>query len=280
MRANYSMGYRYGASSSTLPNPHMMSFQSGAMDTSTSLTCNPVGLPSGQPGMVGTSSHVGRTGDPGPSNVLAGPGSGLKWNPGLAQEWSEAEDALLIGGLSKFGNESPLSKYVKIAATLKNKTVRDVALRCQWLNDKRKINRRKPDDHHVKKLKDRKEKMIASQANANMATMAPYNKATYSERTQSEVPVGDFVAQLLDQNNHLIQSILSNSGNRQQSFGLAQIKNNAALLSHLRDNIVIIKHWMSQSPVMSLMPPLPALKEESAIFLQEVANMDFQYGGL
>ncbi|KAM0942201.1 putative transcription factor MYB-HB-like family [Dioscorea sansibarensis] len=277
MTSNYSMGYRYGVSS-TLANPHMMSFQSGAMNTSTSLTYNPVGLPSGQPNMVGTSSNVVRTGDPGPSNVLTGAVPGLKWNPGLAQVWSDEEDALLIGGLSKFGNESPMSKYVKIAATLSNKSVRDVALRCQWLNEKRRINRRKPEDHHVKKLKDRKEKVIASQANAHMA---PYNKATYSERTQSKVPVVDFVTQqLLDDNNHLIRLISSNSVNIQQSFGLVQIKRNAALLSRLMNNIIIIQHRMSQSALLSHMPPLPALKEGSGMFLQKVANMNSLYDGL
>lgn len=33
----------------------------------------------------------------------------------------------------RFADEPGIIRYVKIAATLRNKTVRDVALRCRWL---------------------------------------------------------------------------------------------------------------------------------------------------
>jgi hypothetical protein len=36
-------------------------------------------------------------------------------------------------GLSKFKDEPQVTKYVKIAATLPDKSVRDVAMRCKWM---------------------------------------------------------------------------------------------------------------------------------------------------
>lgn len=49
-------------------------------------------------------------------------------------EWSHSEQSILTESLAKFSNEaSSMSKYVKIAALLPEKTVRDVALRCHWL---------------------------------------------------------------------------------------------------------------------------------------------------
>lgn len=33
----------------------------------------------------------------------------------------------------RFANEPRILKYIKIAATLRDKTVRDVAMRCRWI---------------------------------------------------------------------------------------------------------------------------------------------------
>lgn len=33
----------------------------------------------------------------------------------------------------RYGHEPNIMKYIKIAARLQSKTVRDVALRCQWM---------------------------------------------------------------------------------------------------------------------------------------------------
>lgn len=36
-------------------------------------------------------------------------------------------------GICRFADEPSIMRYVKIAATLRDKTVRDVALRCRWM---------------------------------------------------------------------------------------------------------------------------------------------------
>lgn len=35
--------------------------------------------------------------------------------------------------ICRFGDEPSIMRYIKIAATLRDKTVRDVALRCRWM---------------------------------------------------------------------------------------------------------------------------------------------------
>ncbi|KAL6576442.1 hypothetical protein OROHE_000223 [Orobanche hederae] len=78
---------------------------------------------------------------------------GLKHDTGLAVEWSVDEQYKLEQGLAKYANEPiirvfPASicryanepnimRYIKIAASLQDKTVRDVALRYRWITRKR-----------------------------------------------------------------------------------------------------------------------------------------------
>lgn len=44
---------------------------------------------------------------------------------------------VLIGtpmmNIHRYGNEQGIMKYIRIAASLPSKTVRDVAMKCQWL---------------------------------------------------------------------------------------------------------------------------------------------------
>ncbi|CAL9074051.1 unnamed protein product [Musa textilis] len=47
--------------------------------------------------------------------------------------WSSEEVELLNIGLIKYANEPSIQKFTKIAALLPRKTIRDVALRCQWM---------------------------------------------------------------------------------------------------------------------------------------------------
>ncbi|KAG8382616.1 hypothetical protein BUALT_Bualt05G0096000 [Buddleja alternifolia] len=53
----------------------------------------------------------------------------------------------------KYCNEPSILRYIKIAGTLRDKTVRDVALRCRWMTRKR---RKQEDQSLGKKVKDRK----------------------------------------------------------------------------------------------------------------------------
>ncbi|KAL9254167.1 hypothetical protein AKJ16_DCAP03499 [Drosera capensis] len=69
-----------------------------------------------------------------------------------AVDWSPSEQQLLQEGLVKFADEPSIMKYIKIAATLREKTVRDVALRCKWMMGKR----RKQHEAHARKANCRK----------------------------------------------------------------------------------------------------------------------------
>ncbi|RRT59525.1 hypothetical protein BHE74_00023843, partial [Ensete ventricosum] len=56
-----------------------------------------------------------------------------------------------------YANEPNIMKYIKIAARLPDKTVRDVAMRCQLMTKKEIGKRRKLEDYHAdKKVKDSK----------------------------------------------------------------------------------------------------------------------------
>jgi hypothetical protein len=53
---------------------------------------------------------------------------------GLSLVWSPAEQSSLEEGLLKYADQkNNLVKYIKLAALLPEKTVRDVALRCVWI---------------------------------------------------------------------------------------------------------------------------------------------------
>ncbi|MBA0878557.1 hypothetical protein Goshw_017252 [Gossypium schwendimanii] len=55
-----------------------------------------------------------------------------------------------------YASDSTLVRYSKIAMRLKDKTVRDVALRCRWMTKKENGKRRKEDHISTRKSKDRR----------------------------------------------------------------------------------------------------------------------------
>jgi len=62
-------------------------------------------------------------------------------------EWEPGEQAALEAALLQFPAErfAPLERYVRVAALLPRKCVRDVALRCAWLRE-RGARKRKADE--------------------------------------------------------------------------------------------------------------------------------------
>nr|GMD61507.1 fruit SANT/MYB Binding protein1 isoform X1 [Ipomoea batatas] len=93
---------------------------------------------SGNPNIITNSNNnpgISQAGTSSPS-FLIDTVPGLKHDTGLAVEWSVEEQYKLEEGLIKFSSEPSIMKYIKIAATLREKTVRDVALRCRWMTDK------------------------------------------------------------------------------------------------------------------------------------------------
>ncbi|KAM4109143.1 hypothetical protein ACJW30_03G099900 [Castanea mollissima] len=154
-----------------------------------------------------------------PSSLLLDsvPGLGLKHDTGLAVEWSLEEQYKLEQGLENFADEPSIMRYIKIAATLRDKTVRDVALRCRWMTRKR----RKPEEHNVgKKVNNRKDKLVESSSKINIHSAPPLNIAAYSimmhhmdqnERMPYEVAgISGPTKLLLEQNAQVFNQIAAN----------------------------------------------------------------------
>ncbi|XP_055818615.1 uncharacterized protein LOC129887521 isoform X2 [Solanum dulcamara] len=178
---------------------------------------------------------------------------GLKHDTGLAVEWTVEEQYKLDEGLIKFANEPSIMKYIKIAASLRDKTVRDVALRCRWMTRKR----RKQEDYNLgKKVKDRKEKSAevpVKTGTSSPLSFIPYslssNHRDHGDVTPSAALLG--TKHLLEENNQALNQISAN---------LSTVKDNIDLFIRTRNNITAILNDMRNMPgIMSQMPPLPVL---------------------
>ncbi|XP_052204185.1 uncharacterized protein LOC127809439 [Diospyros lotus] len=66
------------------------------------------------------------------ASLLLGSVNRLKPETGLAVGWTFEEYCKLQEGLQKYADEPNIMKYIKIAATLRDKTVRDVTLASKW----------------------------------------------------------------------------------------------------------------------------------------------------
>ncbi|KAA3474793.1 F21O3.28 protein isoform 3 [Gossypium australe] len=87
---------------------------------------------------------------------LADTQAALRHNPGISKNWTPDEQSILEDLLAKYASDSTIVRYAKIAMRLKDKTVRDVALRCRWMTKKENGKRRKEDHISTRKSKDRR----------------------------------------------------------------------------------------------------------------------------
>ncbi|XP_031478077.1 uncharacterized protein LOC116249090 [Nymphaea colorata] len=248
MATNSNMGFHQGT---LIPpaayNRHAISFQTGAISSSSGI-------------------HSPDTGGFGEAF------SALKHDTGLAVDWSPEEQSILEKGLMKYAGEPNIMKYVKIASELREKTVRDVALRCRWMTRKESGKRRKLEDcYSGKKLRDRKEKTIESSSRANICPVPQLNLGTYpfmvhqiangnALSSQAMTPTMTTTTQhLLEENNQVFNQIAANL----QAY---KVQDNIELFLHARNNITAILNDMNGMPgIMSQMPPLQVtINEELA----------------
>ncbi|XP_039114173.1 uncharacterized protein LOC120249659 isoform X2 [Dioscorea cayenensis subsp. rotundata] len=158
MAADSNTSFHQGLVPSSMYHSRLVSFQSGATNSVTGTV--PAGL--------NNSGAINSTG-------------------GLVVEWTPEEQALLKQGLIKYANEPNIMKYIKIAAILGDKTVRDVALRCRWMLKRDIFKRRKSEENYLgKKIKDRKEKTIDLPLKMNMAPVPSNNTQAYSQLMHQE----------------------------------------------------------------------------------------------
>ncbi|KAG8066675.1 hypothetical protein GUJ93_ZPchr0004g39341 [Zizania palustris] len=236
MAADSSMGFHQGITAS-MYNHHMLSFQSnsdlgsgagaaGGMvmaPRSLSGTSSSAGLFfSPNTGVLGNASVVGPSRSSSADAFRSTVPPKYKFVTGSPSDWSERELNTLKEGLLRYPREPNIMKYIKIAAMLPNRTIRDVALRCWWATGKDR--RKKPDGFFTgKKTRDMKaieETMIASASmdNFHLApanTVTPFSISMQHTNQQCQVPkegpVVDRATQhLLEENNHLLDQIVSN----------------------------------------------------------------------
>ncbi|XP_055800556.1 uncharacterized protein LOC129870016 isoform X3 [Solanum dulcamara] len=202
---------------------------------------------------------------------------GLKHDTGLAVEWTVEELYKLEEGLIKYANEPRIMKYIKIAATLRDKNVRDVALRCRWISRKR----RKQEDYSLgKKVKDRKDKLAEisskSSASASLMSLAPYSLSMNHHGHGDVLPSGAALLgtrRLLEENNQALNKISAN-------LSTFKLQDNVDLFFRTKNNLTAILNNMKNMPgIMSQMPPLPVfLNEELASSLSPSSAQPMMFG--
>lgn len=301
MAADSSMGFHQGITAS-LYNHHMLSFQSnsdvgiGGGDDATGGMVMAPGSVSGGSGNAGLflSPNTGVVGNaPGvaPSMNSSGDAFGgtgtpkYKYVTGSPSDWSDREVDILNEGLVRYAREPSIMRYIKIAAMLPNRTIRDVALRCCWATGKER--RKKPDGFYTgKKMRDVKpiqDKMVASVPIANFhmtptTNVIPFSVSTQHPNQQSQVPkeapvVDSATQRLLEENNQLLNQISANN----ETFKTVE---NTDLFLRTSNNIKTILSRMSETPgIMSQMPPLPlSINEDHINSLIQLNRLVASYG--
>ncbi|KAF8061183.1 hypothetical protein N665_1212s0009 [Sinapis alba] len=170
----------------------------------------------------------------------------------LVMDWSVEEQYVLENGLAKLKEEPKVSKYVKIAAALPDKTVRDVALRCRWMTRKR---RKREENGAGKNISNRK--VVDTSPELNMLANVPQQNALYvmnnmchSTHMPFEGP-SEAVMNLLHQNAQAFSQISYN-------LSAYKLQDNISLFYQARNNISAILTDMKEMPgIMSRMLPLP-----------------------
>ncbi|KAJ9549455.1 hypothetical protein OSB04_021998 [Centaurea solstitialis] len=256
-------GFRHEQTLSPALNRHAISFQSSAIDSTTEMMVmgdyyrmnSTAGL------MFSGNSGMGNSGSGWEFGWFAsyGYGPGLKHDAGLAVEWSVDEQYKLEEGISKYADEPSIMRYIKIAATLRDKTVRDVALRCRWMTRKR----RKLDELKFgKKLKDKKDMLVESSSKPSTSSLSTLNVAPFSVTMNNWFQSGGIpfealsgsIRHLLEQNNQVLGQISAN-------ISSLKLQDNVDLFSHAKNNITAILNDMRYMPG----PPLPvSLNEDLA----------------
>ncbi|KAB2090420.1 hypothetical protein ES319_A03G122700v1 [Gossypium barbadense] len=272
--------YYHGDGLGSILNRHGISFQSAGIDSSSEMipmsgyfASLPTILP-GNSSAITSSPALIQPGNSSGSPLLLDSISGQKHEAGFAVEWSIDEQYILEDSLEKYKDEPSIMKYIKIAATLPDKTVRDVALRCRWMQRKR----RKPEELNAgKKVNSRKGKLVESSSKVNMPSALPQNMAGYplmmhhldqNGRMSSE-GINGTVIHLLKQNSQAFSQITSN-------LSAFKLRDNIDLFCHTRNNITAILNDMGDMPgLMSRMPPLPeSINDDLAISILPGATQE------
>ncbi|KAI3816411.1 hypothetical protein L1987_16106 [Smallanthus sonchifolius] len=221
---------------------------------------------------VGSVNYSGSSGNVSGSSSFTGIGNScdshvvdsvpeLKHRPGLTGEWSVEEQYKLEEALVKYADEAGMIKYVKIAATLRNKTVRDVAIRCRWMARKRKKHE---EPNLWKESKDKKHKSVelSSKSSRPSVSVSTINVAPLSVSMNHRVRGAGIhfevlqgsIRHMLEQNRQVLGQISTN-------ISVLKLQDNVDLFRQMKNNVTAILNFMRCIPG----PPLPvSLNEDLA----------------
>ncbi|XP_021683224.1 uncharacterized protein LOC110666880 isoform X3 [Hevea brasiliensis] len=271
MAAESNTGFRREEALGSALNRHAISFHSDAINNSSEMipigsyfgintSTSTVMLP-GNSSMINNSPgilHVPAV-NSSASSLLLDSAPGLKHDTGLAVEWSVDEQYKLEEGLNKFADEPSIMRYIKIAATLPDKTVRDVALRCRWMTDK----------------------LVESSPKMNISSAVPQSIPVYP-LMMHHVDHGEPLSfdgisgtsrHLLEQNAQAFSKIIAN-------LSTFKLQDNIDLFCRTRNNITAILNDMREMPgIMSQMPPLPvSINEDLANSILPTTTQSLMFG--
>ncbi|XP_047307784.1 uncharacterized protein LOC124911354 isoform X2 [Impatiens glandulifera] len=285
MSAESNMGLHHDSTLESSRSQHAISYQSGSINMSPRVVTigDYYGLSNTEGMMFSRNSNI-ISNNPGVSQASDSSGSllldsvpGLKHDTGLAADWSIDEQRKLLEGLEKYADEPSIMKYIKIAALLRDKTVRDVALRCRWLSRKR----RKQEEYNPgKKLMDKKDKLDPLMQ-TTFSSPLPRNTTAYSLLMKNREPIGHIsfealsgkTRHLLEENHQLLGQISSN-------LSTFELQGNIALFFHSMKNLDSILNDMRNMPgLMSQMPPLGISVNEGLMSsILPSTSQGFMYG--
>ncbi|WOK98399.1 hypothetical protein Cni_G07110 [Canna indica] len=256
MAADSNMGSYQANIPSTFHHPLMVSFQSGAMDSLTGMISDDMRSLGGNSSMVGmlksaSSGMISHMSSATPIRYPAGtalhePTPRFMHVSGSPAYWSPEEVEILHIGLVKHANEVGIRKYTKIASMLPQKTIRDVALRCQWMTHKENGKRRKIEEYYAaKKIKDMKDKTVGSASTVSIH-MAPKSLATHHINILDQLP-SEEMKRLLDENDGFLKEI-------ERNLDTSLIEDNINLFYFVGNNVSKIENRIN---VMSTSMKLP-----------------------
>lgn len=183
---------------------------------------------------------------------------GLKHDAGLAVEWTVQEQYKLEQGLLNYADEPNIMKYIRIASTLQDKTVRDVAMRCRWMTRKR----RKAEEHYLgKKVNNRKDKLVELNLKTNIPLVMQQNNTAYPVTMQHmyrNVPISFEVLGISGTTRHLLEQNALAFSQIRANLSTFKLQDNIELFCRTWSNVSAILNDMRCTPgIMSQMPPLP-----------------------
>lgn len=290
MATQSNSGFRHDGTLSSMMSRHAINFQSGAVNSTPEMI--PVGAyfgpSSGMSGvhfpgnsgvnMINAAPHgLHQSGNSSAASLLLDSVPGLKVDGSLASEWSAEEQYKLEEGLEKYKDKPSIMKYIKIAATLPDKTVRDVALRCRWMTRKR---RKAEELNGGRKISSSKDKQVDLSSKASLPSVLPHNMASYPflmphASSNEHITCKDLSGSAL----HLLEQNVRSFSQIRANLSLYKLLDNLDLFCQTRNNLITILDDMSNMPgIMSQMPPLPVSINEdlaSSILTNTTLPMSF-----